>query len=97
MTSPPTRSLKEGAPASPISSVIAQPLDTPTGAGVRKVIKVKRRSLYLRKARNLVARETILKMTLGRQLATPTKQALKRLAHGETVIEEDPIGSRVVS
>ena len=78
-------------PNVPVSSVMPRLTDTPTGPGVHKLVKVKRRSLYLRKARNAAARNTILKMTLGRQLATPTKQALRQLAHGETVIEEPHI------
>lgn len=60
----------------------------PTGAVVRKPLKVKRGSLYLRKARNLAARKTILKMTLGRQLAAPTKQSLRQLAKGESAVVE---------
>ena len=54
-----------------------------------KAPRVKKRKLYIRKARNAAARKTILKMTLGRRLAVPTKQALRRLAKGEDVDLQD--------
>lgn len=47
--------------------------------------ELKKRKLYLRKARNAAARRFILKATLGRQLAGQTKPALRRLADGETI------------
>ena len=72
----------------PVDSIQPRLTDTPIGKGVNKLVKVRKRSLFLRKARNAAARNTVLKMTLGRQLATPTKQALRRLAHGETVTDE---------
>ena len=81
------------APAPPVSSFMPRMIDTPTGTGVHKIVKVRRRSLYLRKARNIAARKTILRMTLGRQLASPTKQALRQLANGETIIDEPPLAS----
>lgn len=68
----------------------------PTGAVVHKELKVKKRSLYLRKARNVAARETILKITLGRQLAVPTKQSLRQLANGESAIAEFPVVSQAL-
>lgn len=73
------------------SSVTPQVTRSLTGAAVHKRMAVKKRSLYLRKARNFAARKTILKMTLGRQLAVPTKEALRQLAHGEGVIEVAPL------
>lgn len=51
-------------------------------------LKLKKRKRYLRKLRNAAARPTILKASLGRQLATPTKQALRILAIGESVTVE---------
>ena len=48
-----------------------------------KTPNVKRRKLYLRKARNAAARKPILKAALGRELANDTKPVLRRLAHGE--------------
>ena len=51
--------------------------------------KVKKRKLYLRKIRNAAARKTILKATLGRQLAGPTKQMLRLLANGENLTIPD--------
>ena len=51
--------------------------------------KVKKRKLYLRKMRNAAARKTILKATLGRQLAIPTKQMLRLLANGENLTIPD--------
>ena len=47
--------------------------------------KIQKRKLYLRKVRNAAARKTILKATLGRQLAIPTKQMLRLLACGESM------------
>ena len=61
-----------------------------TGTTIHKKARVKKRSLYLRKARNLAARKTILRLTLGRQLAVPTKEALRHLAKGESVIVIEP-------
>lgn len=63
---------------------------------MQKAHKVKKRSLYLRKARNLAARKTILKATLGRQLAIPTKQSLRQLANGETAVAEFPVASSIL-
>ena len=54
---------------------------------------LKRRKLYLRKARNLAMRKTVLQAMLGRQLADQTKPALRMLAHGERVL---PTGSSVL-
>ena len=51
--------------------------------------KVQKRKLYLRKIRNAAARKTILKATLGRQLAIPTKQMLRLLANGENLTIPD--------
>ena len=51
--------------------------------------KVKKRKLFLRKVRNAAARKTILKITLGRQLAVPTKQMLRLLASGESLTIPD--------
>lgn len=53
--------------------------------------KVRKRSLYLRKLRNATARKTILKATLGRQLAVPTKQMLRLLANGENLTIPEPL------
>jgi hypothetical protein len=50
---------------------------------------LRKRKLYLRKARNLAARKVILNITLGRELAKQTKPALRRLAKGEYVVFED--------
>lgn len=70
-------------------SAIPQLTAVPTGAAAPGELKVKKSSLYLRKARNLAARKSILKITLGRKLAFPTKQALRKLAHGEDIIIDD--------
>lgn len=92
-------------PADVISADVTSADDTPadiTPADVTHVIpdplegesepclpSVKRRKLYLRKARNLAMRKTLLKAILGRQLADRTKPALERLAHGERVTPEN--------
>ena len=52
-------------------------------------IRVKRRKLALRKTRNVCARKLLLKASLGRQLAIPTKEALQRQARGEDVTIAD--------
>ena len=51
--------------------------------------KVRKGKLYLRKFRNAAARKTILQVTLGRQLAIPTKQMLRLLANGENLTVPD--------
>ena len=60
-----------------------------SGDEVRASIKSKRRQRLLRKTRNALNRRTYLKATLGRSLATPVKDVLKRRAKGEdaTVVE----------
>lgn len=47
--------------------------------------KLKRRNLYIRKARNAAARKVVLEAALGRELAKRTKPALRRLANGEPI------------
>ncbi|KAL8820802.1 MAG: hypothetical protein Q9191_007441 [Dirinaria sp. TL-2023a] len=47
--------------------------------------RVRRRKLYLRKARNLAARPIFLNAALGRRVGRQTKQRLRRLAKGENV------------
>ncbi len=46
---------------------------------------VKKRKLYLRKARNLAARRVFLNAALGRKMGGRTKDRLQRLARGEEV------------
>lgn len=62
-----------------------------------KMPKIKRRKLYLRKARNVAARKVILNVALGRELALDTKPALRRLAHGEPYSpgSQNPVQVRV--
>lgn len=67
-------------------NVLPDPLE---GASAPVLPPLKRRKLYLRKARNLVMRKTLLKAMLGRQLAGQTKPALRTLAHGERLLPED--------
>ena len=52
---------------------------------VPKVPKMKKSSKAVRQARRIAGRGIVLKVLLGRQLAGPTKQALKSLAKGENV------------
>ncbi|KAI9886409.1 MAG: hypothetical protein M1823_001798 [Watsoniomyces obsoletus] len=47
--------------------------------------KPSRRRLFLRSARNAAMRPTILKLLVGRQLAGPTKAALRAAAKGEPI------------
>ncbi|KAL8947170.1 MAG: hypothetical protein Q9222_006522 [Ikaeria aurantiellina] len=53
-------------------------------------LPVKRRKLYVRKARYLVLRQPILNAALGRQVGGQAKQALKKLANGELIVIEPP-------
>ena len=69
-------------------AVLPQPTDT--GAGTTIVpARLKKRKLALRKTRNALARKTMLKAGLGRQLAIPVKEALQRQANGEDVTMSD--------
>lgn len=76
---------------SPVLPKIAENVEEP------KTPKIKRRKLYLRKARNVAARKVILKVALGRELANDTKPALRRLAHGEPYVlsSQDHVQVRV--
>ena len=82
-TSPPSQSAPDSTltDAPPMQSMSLKPI----AWQAPKDQKVQKRKLYLRKARNAVARKTILKATLGRQLAIPTKQMLRLLANGGNV------------
>lgn len=53
-----------------------------------KVPPLKKRTLCLRKVRNVAARRIILEITLGRELAKETKPKLRRLASGEQIGSE---------
>ncbi|KAI4146676.1 MAG: hypothetical protein LQ341_002009 [Variospora aurantia] len=53
-------------------------------------LPMKRRKLYVRKARYSVLRQPILKAALGRQVGAQTKMALKKLANGELIVIEPP-------
>ena len=51
--------------------------------------RVKRRSLLLRKARNLALPKPVLQLILGREIADRAKPALQALAHGERLTHVD--------
>ncbi|KAL8829038.1 MAG: hypothetical protein Q9170_006340 [Blastenia crenularia] len=53
-------------------------------------LPMKRRKLYVRKARYHVLRQPILNAALGRQVGAQAKSALKKLANGELIIIEPP-------
>ncbi|KAL8762002.1 MAG: hypothetical protein Q9184_001949 [Pyrenodesmia sp. 2 TL-2023] len=53
-------------------------------------LSMKKRKLYVRKARYAVLRQPILNATLGRQVGGQAKLALKKLANGELVVIEPP-------
>ncbi|KAL9028395.1 MAG: hypothetical protein Q9196_003239 [Gyalolechia fulgens] len=53
-------------------------------------LPMKRRKLYLRKARYHVLRQPVLNVTLGRQVGAQAKLALRKLANGELIIIEPP-------
>ena len=71
-----------------LAAVIPRPTDTELETTLTPV-RIKKRKIALRKARNAAARRQLLKATLGRQLAEPTKEALQRLAKGEDVTVAD--------
>lgn len=50
---------------------------------------LRKRQSFIRKARNLAARQTVLNATLGRQVAAETKPVLRRMAKGEMVVVEE--------
>ena len=90
----PIKSLAEQAPEQARShdtdlvAVLPQPTDLPAGTTIVPV-RLRRRKLALRKTRNVLARKTMLKAGLGRQLAIPVKEALRRQAKGEDVTISD--------
>ena len=50
---------------------------------------LRKRKSFIRKARNLAARQAFLNATLGRQVAAETKPVLRRMANGEMVVVEE--------
>ena len=50
---------------------------------------LRKRQSFIRKARNLAARQAFLDATLGRQVAAETKPVLRRMANGEMVVVEE--------
>ena len=75
------------APAWQLPDVQAPGVEVPgvSAPDVPKAPKTKKTSKVVRQTRRLAGREMVLKVLLGRQLAGPTKQALKSLAKGENV------------
>ena len=63
--------------------------------GIAKTLRPKKSTVALRKTRNACVRPTFLKMLLGRELAGPAKQALRKRARGEAVTIEDVSNSEV--
>ena len=82
-----SQSTPDGTPidGSPMQSMSLKPI----AWQAPKDQKIRKRKLYLRKFRNAAARKTILKATLGRQLAIPTKEMLRLLADGENLTIPD--------
>ena len=66
------------------------PTRAPGDSHAPNSIRDRRRDLYKHKLRNMVARNFVLEIVLGRKLAGPTKQVLRRLAIGEPVVFENP-------
>ena len=50
-----------------------------------RTLKPKKSAIALRKTRNACVRRTFLKMVLGRELAGPAKEALRKQARGEPI------------
>ena len=50
---------------------------------------LRRRKSFIRKARNLAARQVFLDAALGRQVGGETKPALRRLANGESIVFDE--------
>lgn len=86
----PTWRLPDVASATPAATgnLAEGPIGAPGLPDVSKPLRQKKRARYKWRARNIAARHSILKATLGRQLAGPTKQALRSLAKGEPVALE---------
>ena len=83
----PPQSIQEGSltDAPPMQSMSLKPI----AWQAPKDQQVKKGKLFLRKIRNAAARKTILKATLGRQLAVRTKEMLRLLAKGENLTVPD--------
>ena len=72
-------------PGTPPAFIDSKPAEDPVTNEEPKLPPLKKRKRYIRKARNVAARKIILEITLGRELAGPTKRKLRRLATGEDV------------
>lgn len=75
-------------PGTPPAFIDSNPAEDPVTSEEPKSPPLKKRKVY-RKVRNVAARKIILKITLGRELAGPTKRKLRRLAHGGDVDTEN--------
>lgn len=69
-------------PGKPPAFIDSKAAEDPGTSEEPKMPPPKKRKLYLRKVRNAAARKTILKITLGRELAKQTKAKLRKLAKG---------------
>ena len=76
-------------PGTPPAFIDSNPAEDSITNEEPKSRPVKKRKLYVRKVRNVAARKFILKVTLGRELAGPTKRKLRRLAKGRDVDTDD--------
>lgn len=76
-------------PGTPPAFIDSNPAEDPIPNEEPKLRPLKKRKLYVRKVRNVAARKFILKITLGRELAGPTKRKLRRLAKGRDVDTDD--------
>lgn len=72
-------------PGTPPAFIASKPAEDPVTNEEPKLPPLKKRKLYIRKVRNVAARKIILEITLGRELAGPTKRRLRKLATGEDV------------
>ena len=61
----------------------------PTQENAPDLPPLRKRRSFIRKARNLAARQAFLDAALGRQVAAETKPVLRRMANGEMVVVEE--------
>ncbi|KAL8997321.1 MAG: hypothetical protein Q9188_006356 [Gyalolechia gomerana] len=87
LRAPATTPVKDGSSPRRRTTFIA--LGDPSDQGPVR-LPMKRRKLYLRKARYHVLRQPVLNAALGRQEGAHAKSALKKLANGELIIIEPP-------
>lgn len=88
LVAPATTPVQDGTPPRRQATFAALGEALPDQRAVK--LPMKRRKLYVRKARYAVLRQPILNAALGRQVGAQAKTALKKLANGELIVVEPP-------